>query len=114
MLTEQSVPPVGEKNRIVPGTLYLVATPIGNLADLSHRAEAVLAGVDFIAAEDTRNSGRLLAGLGIRKPMVSYFEHNKRERGGQICDRLAAMPERQPYPIPARILCGCVPRAVFP
>ena len=83
MLTEQSVPPVGEKNRIVPGTLYLVATPIGNLADLSHRAEAVLAGVDFIAAEDTRNSGRLLAGLGIRKPMVSYFEHNKRERGGQ-------------------------------
>ena len=90
MLTEQSVPPVGEKNRIVPGTLYLVATPIGNLADLSHRAEAVLAGVDFIAAEDTRNSGRLLAGLGIRKPMVSYFEHNKRERGGQICDRLAA------------------------
>lgn len=90
MLTEQSVPPVGEKNRIVPGTLYLVATPIGNLADLSHRAETVLAGVDFIAAEDTRNSGRLLAGLGIRKPMVSYFEHNKRERGGQICDRLAA------------------------
>lgn len=90
MLSEPSPSSAEEKNRILPGMLYLVATPIGNLADLSHRAEAVLAGVDFIAAEDTRNSGKLLACLGIRKPMISYFEHNKRERGGQICDRLAA------------------------
>lgn len=90
MLIDQNVSPAEEKNRIMPGTLYLVATPIGNLADLSHRAEMVLAGVDFIAAEDTRNSGRLLSCLGIRKPMVSYFEHNKHERGRQICDRLAA------------------------
>jgi len=77
-----------EKNRVEPGTLYLVATPIGNLADLSERAVKVLSEVDFIAAEDTRNSMRLLSHLGISKPMVSYFEHNKRERGEQITARL--------------------------
>lgn len=77
-----------EKNRIEAGTLYLVATPIGNLADLSQRAIKVLSEVDFIAAEDTRNSMRLLSHLGISKPMVSYFEHNKRERGEQIAARL--------------------------
>ena len=79
-----------EKNAITPSTLYLVATPIGNLSDLSERAIKVLREVDFIAAEDTRNSGNLLSYLGIQKPMVSYFEHNKRERGAQIADRLAA------------------------
>jgi len=77
-----------EKNRVEAGTLYLVATPIGNLADLSERAIKVLSEVDFIAAEDTRNSLRLLTHLGISKPMVSYFEHNKRERGEQIAARL--------------------------
>ena len=77
-----------EKNRIEGGTLYLVATPIGNLADLSERAVKVLGGVDFIAAEDTRNSLRLLTHLGISRPMVSYHEHNKRERGEQIVQRL--------------------------
>lgn len=79
-----------EKNRIEAGKLYLVATPIGNLADLSERAVKVLSEVDFIAAEDTRNSMRLLSYLGISKPMVSYFEHNKRERGEQILLRLEA------------------------
>ena len=79
-----------EKNAIVGGTLYLVATPIGNLADLSERAIKVLSEVDFIAAEDTRNSQKLLSVLGISKPMVSYFEHNKRERGEQIIERLQA------------------------
>ncbi|MBQ8552504.1 MAG: 16S rRNA (cytidine(1402)-2'-O)-methyltransferase [Clostridia bacterium] len=79
-----------EKNKISGGTLYLVTTPIGNLADLSERAKKVLAGVDFVAAEDTRNSAKLLAIFGIKKPMVSYYEHNKRERGEIICDRLAA------------------------
>ncbi len=79
-----------EKNKIESGTLYLVATPIGNLADLSERAVKVLSEVDFIAAEDTRNSMRLLTHLGISKPMVSYFEHNKRERGEQITARLEA------------------------
>ncbi len=79
-----------EKNRIEKGMLYLVATPIGNLSDLSERAVKVLSEVDFIAAEDTRNSGHLLMHLGISKPMVSYFEHNKRERGEQIAQRLEA------------------------
>ena len=77
-----------EKNRTESGVLYLVATPIGNLADLSERAIKVLSEVDFIAAEDTRNSMKLLTHLGISKPMVSYFEHNKRERGEQIAARL--------------------------
>ncbi len=77
-----------EKNKIEKGVLYLVATPIGNLADLSERAVKVLSEVDFIAAEDTRNSMKLLSYLGISKPMVSYFEHNKRERGQIIIDRL--------------------------
>lgn len=77
-----------EKNKVEGGKLYLVATPIGNLADLSERAIKVLSEVDFIAAEDTRNSMRLLSHLEIHKPMVSYFEHNKRERGEQILARL--------------------------
>ena len=79
-----------DKNKIVGGTLYLVATPIGNLSDISERALKVLSEVDFIAAEDTRNSGKLLAYFEISKPMVSYFEHNKRERGEVILSRLIA------------------------
>ena len=81
---------MSEKNQITPSTLYLVATPIGNLSDLSERAIKVLSEVDFIAAEDTRNTGHLLSYLHIQKPLVSYHEHNKRERGEQICDRLQA------------------------
>ena len=77
-----------EKNAIQGGTLYLVATPIGNLADLSSRAIKVLSEVNFVAAEDTRNSGLLLSRLGISQPMVSYYEHNKREKGKQIVARL--------------------------
>ena len=77
-----------ERNKILPSTLYLVATPIGNRADLSERAIKVLSEVDFIAAEDTRNTVRLLDTLDIHKPMVSYHEHNRRERGPQIAERL--------------------------
>lgn len=77
-----------DKNAIVGGMLYLVATPIGNLSDISERALKVMCEVDFIAAEDTRNTGRLLAYFGISKPMVSYFEHNKKERGEMIAERL--------------------------
>lgn len=79
-----------EKNQIMGGTLYLVATPIGNLADISERALKVLSEVDFVAAEDTRNTGLLLSRYGISKPMISYFEHNKRERGEIIAEKLSA------------------------
>ena len=79
-----------EKNKVEKNTLYLVATPIGNLSDLSERAIKGLSEVDVIAAEDTRSSMRLISYLGISKPMVSYFEHNKKERGGQIADRIEA------------------------
>lgn len=63
-----------------PGTLYVVATPIGNLEDLTPRAARVLAQVSRIAAEDTRHSGRLLAHLGINKPMLSLHDHNEARR----------------------------------
>jgi len=79
-----------EKNKVMGGTLYLVATPVGNLADISSRAVKTLSEVDFIAAEDTRNTMRLLSYLGIQKPLVSYFEHNKRSHGEMICERLSA------------------------
>lgn len=79
-----------EKNKIERSTLYLVATPIGNLADISERAKKTLAEVDFIAAEDTRVSAKLLAAIGVRKPLVPYHEHNKREAGEQIRARIAA------------------------
>lgn len=79
-----------EKNRITPSTLYLVATPIGNLSDISERAQKVLREVDFIAAEDTRNSLKLLSCYGIQKELVSYHEHNKRASGERIVARLLA------------------------
>lgn len=79
-----------EKNKIRNATLYLVATPIGNLADLSERALKVLRDVDFIAAEDTRNTMKLLSCFSIRKEIVSYYEHNKRGSGERILARLLA------------------------
>lgn len=79
---------ITEKNLPVGGTLYLVATPIGNLEDISARAQKILSGVDFVAAEDTRNSAKLLNLYGIKKPLVSYFEHNKKARGEEICARI--------------------------
>ncbi len=63
---------------------YIVGTPIGNLGDMSPRAVETLRKVDFIAAEDTRNTLKLLNHFGIKKPMISYFEHNKRRRGEEI------------------------------
>ena len=79
-----------EKNKVLPSTLYLVATPIGNLLDISERAKKVLSEVDFIAAEDTRNSLKLITAYGIKKELVSYFEHNKKSSGERIVARLLA------------------------
>ena len=70
------------------GELFIVGTPIGNLGDLSPRAAKTLEEADFIAAEDTRVTLKLLNHLGLKKPMVSYFEHNKRERGEVITERI--------------------------
>ena len=72
------------------GTLYLVATPIGNLEDLSPRAVETLAAVDFIAAEDTRVSLKLLNHFGIKKPLASYHEHNAAAAGQAVLGRLLA------------------------
>ena len=70
------------------GALYVVGTPIGNLGDLSPRAVETLSQADFIAAEDTRVTLRLLNHFGIKKPLLSYFEHNKQEHGPLILSRL--------------------------
>ena len=83
-------PETHEKNAVMKGTLYLVGTPIGNLSDLSERAKKVLSEVDFIAAEDTRVSGAMLAKFGIKKPLCSYYERNKKQKGEGIAERLAA------------------------
>lgn len=72
------------------GTLYLVGTPIGNLEDLTYRAVRILKEVDFVAAEDTRVSGKLLHYLKISKPLVSYHEHNKRQSGPKLVQRMLA------------------------
>ncbi|MCD8188612.1 MAG: 16S rRNA (cytidine(1402)-2'-O)-methyltransferase [Clostridiales bacterium] len=72
------------------GTLYLVPTPIGNLGDISPRAAETLAAADFIAAEDTRVSVKILNHLGLKKPMVSYYRHNTETSGPQILQRLLA------------------------
>ena len=79
-----------EKNPVLGGTLYLVGTPIGNLADISERAKKVLSEVDIIAAEDTRVAGKLLSCLGIRGELISYYEHNRAERGREIVSHLLA------------------------
>ncbi len=70
------------------GLLYVVGTPIGNLSDFSPRAVETLSSVDFIAAEDTRVSLKLLNHFGIKKPMISYHEHNRKEKGEVIVSRL--------------------------
>ena len=72
------------------GMLYLVPTPIGNLGDISIRCRQTLENADFIAAEDTRVTLKLLNHLGIKKSLVSYYEHNKAQKGNQILERILA------------------------
>ena len=72
------------------GMLYLVPTPLGNLGDISIRCRETLEQADFIAAEDTRVSLKLLNHLGIKKSLVSYFEHNKEQKGQMIVERILA------------------------
>ncbi len=72
------------------GKLILVGTPIGNLSDMSPRAVKALEKADFIAAEDTRVTMKLLNHFDVKKPMISYFEHNKRQKGKYIIDRILA------------------------
>ncbi|HXC36294.1 MAG TPA: 16S rRNA (cytidine(1402)-2'-O)-methyltransferase [Candidatus Acidoferrales bacterium] len=73
---------------LTPGTLYLVATPIGNLEDITLRALRVLRECDAVAAEDTRHSGQLLKHFGISKPLLSYFQFNEAKRSEEIIERL--------------------------
>src|SRR5580698_1429782 len=79
---DESLPP------LMPGTLYLVATPIGNLEDITLRALRVLRECDAVAAEDTRHSGQLLKHFGISKPLLSYFQFNEAKRSEEIIERL--------------------------
>ncbi|MFZ9746467.1 MAG: 16S rRNA (cytidine(1402)-2'-O)-methyltransferase [Opitutaceae bacterium] len=76
--------------RPLPGHLYVVATPIGNLADLTERARALLGTVDLVACEDTRTTGALLTRLGLRRELFPYHEHNEREAAAELARRLAA------------------------
>ena len=75
-------------NEIEKGALYVVGTPIGNLSDITERAKYVLSSVNFVAAEDTRVSGKLLSCFDIKNSFVSYHEHNKAEAGRYILERL--------------------------
>jgi len=73
-----------------PGHCYVVATPIGNLADLSDRARAILGSTSVIASEDTRTTGTMLQRIGLHRPLVAYHEHNETEAAEQLVARLAA------------------------
>jgi len=82
-MTKDSLPPP-----LVAGTLYLVATPIGNLEDITLRALRTLKECDVVAAEDTRRTGQLLKHFGVSKPLLSYFQFNEASRAQEIFERL--------------------------
>lgn len=81
---------IEQQGRGTTGTLYVVATPIGNLEDITYRAVRVLGEVDLVAAEDTRHSRKLFARFGIKKPLVSYHDHNERQREEELLACLKA------------------------
>jgi len=103
----------------MPGTLYLCATPIGNLEDMTFRVIRILKEVDLIAAEDTRNSIKLLNHFEITTPMTSYHEYNKYEKGRKLVDRLlegqniALITEHREFPIQVKSWYRCVTRREF-
>jgi 16S rRNA (cytidine1402-2'-O)-methyltransferase len=74
----------------LPGHLYVVATPIGNLADISERGRAILGAVDLVACEDTRTTGTLLTRFGLHKELVAYHEHNETDAALRLADQIAA------------------------
>src|ERR1700691_3894834 len=78
------------RKREMAGTLYIVATPIGNLEDITHRAVRVLAEADLIACEDTRQTRKLLSRYGIEGRVVSYHEHNERGRAAELIREMEA------------------------
>jgi 16S rRNA (cytidine1402-2'-O)-methyltransferase len=73
-----------------PGHLYVVATPIGNLADLTDRARAILGAVDLVACEDTRTTGAMLSRLGLHRELAAYHEHNETEAADRLADFIAS------------------------
>ena len=85
-----SEPPANPSLAAQPGHLYVVATPIGNLADLTERARAILGGVDLVACEDTRTTGALLTRLGLRRDLVAYHEHNELAMAETLATQIAA------------------------
>ncbi|MEZ4832848.1 MAG: SAM-dependent methyltransferase [Caldilineaceae bacterium] len=85
-----STEPATNSSTVDPGTLYLVATPIGNLGDITLRALEVLRGVDLIAAEDTRKTGRLLQHFEIRNAQMAFHEHNEHKAVARIVETLQA------------------------
>jgi 16S rRNA (cytidine1402-2'-O)-methyltransferase len=74
----------------LPGHLYVVATPIGNLADMTERARAILGGVDLVASEDTRTTGAMLTRFGLRRELIAYHEHNETEVAEKLAEQIAA------------------------
>ncbi len=89
-MSDAAPPPTNASLTPLPGHLYVVATPIGNLADLTERARALLAAVDLIACEDTRTTGLMLNRLGLHKTLVPYHDHNETEAADRLADQLAA------------------------
>ena len=92
-------------NTTTPGTLYLCATPIGNLEDITFRVLKTLKKVDLIAAEDTRNTLKLLNHFEIKTPMTSYHEYNKIEKAKYLVEKILhslQMPEHRVYPTPEK------------
>ncbi|MCR6657049.1 MAG: 16S rRNA (cytidine(1402)-2'-O)-methyltransferase [Opitutus sp.] len=83
-------PPTNSSLFAQPRHLYVVATPIGNLADLTERARAILGGVDLVACEDTRTTGAMLTRLGLRRDLVAYHEHNETEVAERLAEQIAA------------------------